>query len=392
MARQKKDIRTNRRADRGGQCYVAFIENPGSWYATPYFEEPQAIAWAKRNRSRLLAASSAKLKTYLGSFFDSGADWATRCEARGQHIGAGYLATRRSILNKWILPLWGEEEPAKLTARRVEDDLIPLPLAGATKNKIASTLSIILADLAAQGVIDRNPMASMARFSRAPVTPRVVLSREDLARAYPVTHGELIQVWGSAMWGALFCLFNDTGIRPGEARALRWSDWWPEDRFLPIRHGIEAGTKATIKGLKTEHEGIVARPAFVSKRTKQELEIWHAETKWGGPNDFIFTASGAAPVDSASIVKAFRRGLKNAKIEGDTWTPYNLRHSFGTYALEAIDDDGIFKLMGHTNIATNSVYRHPDDLTLLRNGIALRDQLDAMREPKITEFRKKTEA
>lgn len=390
MGRPKADIKTKRRADRHGAVYVQFREAPRDWFATPCYSVQAAIVWADKNKPKLLADHSARLSAYLEGFFDAGGEWARRCEARGRHIGDGYLANRRSILEAHVRPMWGDLVPGSITARQVEDDLIPLKLAGATKNKIASTLSIVLADLAARGLIDRNPLAEMAQFSRAPMTPRVALSRDDLARIYPATHGALIRVWGSAMWASLMCLFNDTGLRPGEARALRWADWWPEERFLPIRHAIEATTVATVKGLKTEREGVAARPAFVSVRTKQELELWRAESRHGEPGDFIFSLDGKTPITGAGIVKAFRRGLKEAKVEGDTWTPYNLRHSFGTYSLEALDDAGLFTLMGHTNMATSSVYRHPDDLTLLRNAVELRDKLDAMREPKVIKIRRES--
>jgi integrase len=63
------------------------------------------------------------------------------------------------------------------------------------------------------------------------------------------------------------------------------------------------------------------------------------------------------------------------------WTPYHLRHTFGTYQLETLEDEDLFRLMGHTNLATSRIYRHPDDLTLLRSALAIRDKLDASREP-----------
>lgn len=70
-----------------------------------------------------------------------------------------------------------------------------------------------------------------------------------------------------------------------------------------------------------------------------------------------------------------------------TGRPYWLRHSFGTYQLENLNDEGLFSLMGHTNIVTASIYRHPDDLTLLRSSLAIRDKLDKSREGKVLEIK-----
>lgn len=79
------------------------------------------------------------------------------------------------------------------------------------------------------------------------------------------------------------------------------------------------------------------------------------------PDDFVFTLSGAAPVSGMGVISAFRRGLKAAGYAGEPWTPYWLRHSFGTYHLADLDDSELLMLMGHTNIVTNATYRHPDD-------------------------------
>lgn len=51
---------------------------------------------------------------------------------------------------------------------------------------------------------------------------------------YPTGHVALVKVWGSSMRAALMLLFNDTGLRPGEVRALRWAELFPEERFFPI--------------------------------------------------------------------------------------------------------------------------------------------------------------
>lgn len=204
---------------------------------------------------------------------------------------------------------------------------------------------------------------------------------------YPAGHVALVKIWGSSMWAAMMLLFNDTGLRPGEVRALRWAEWFPEERFFPIRHDIEAGTCDTVKGLKTEEAGVTAKPAFVSIRTGQELEIWRAESKHSEPNDFIFSEDGSHPLSNEGIVKAFRRGIKGLGIDAENWTPYWLRHSFGTYQLENLNDEELFALMGRTNIVTASIYRYPDDLTLLRSSLAIRDKLDKGREGKIFEFK-----
>ena len=71
------------------------------------------------------------------------------------------------------------------------------------------------------------------------------------------------------MWACMMLVFNDTGSRPGEVRALTWGDIDTVRRFIPSRKGIEAGAADTIKGTKT---GAV-KAGFLAPRTIQELDI-----------------------------------------------------------------------------------------------------------------------
>jgi site-specific recombinase XerD len=94
----------------------------------------------------------------------------------------------------------------------------------------------------------------------------------------------------------------------------------------------------------------------------------------------VFTANGKAPVTNASIIKAFRRGLIAAGIENKDWTPYWLRHTFGTYALETLDEAEISALMGAGVTVLRNHYLHPDNETLYRSAVDVQRKLDKARE------------
>ncbi len=385
MGRPPKDIRT-RRDTRSGRYLICYIEAPDKWHQTPEDEQTSAIQWARRNRAALLSAqtSSVTLDSLVRGIFLSGSDWRKRMESKGHSYTEAYMQVRDGHLRNYILPLFGREDPRTLSRRYVDDALLAAsrsgtygkPLAPATMHKIVHTLNIILEELVDQGIIARNPCEGMAPYSKAPVKPRGAIPQKALAALFPPGHGQLVQVWGSGMWAACMCLLNDTGIRPGELRALKWREIDDHERFIAVRHGVQSKTEATIKGTKT---GIV-RAAFISVRTAQELAIWRAESRHNAPDDFVFTLSGAAPVSGMGVISAFRRGLKAAGYAGEPWTPYWLRHSFGTYHLADLDDSELLMLMGHTNIVTNATYRHPDDDIVRKRALPVRDKLDKARE------------
>jgi integrase len=178
------------------------------------------------------------------------------------------------------------------------------------------------------------------------------------------------------MWAAMMLVFNDTGSRPGEVRALTWADIDIRKRFIPIRKGIESGTSGTVKETKTG----AAKAGFLSVRTIQELDVWRVESRHGQNSDYVFTLDGEAPVTNEAVIKAFRRGLARAEIDQPKWTPYRLRHSFGTYQMENLSDAEISLLMGNGVVVLRQRYQRPDDETLYRQTRAIQEKLDQARE------------
>jgi len=393
MARPPKDIRHKTEA-RTGRIMIGFIEEPGRWHLSPETDLAKAVAWAKRNRGNLLAAAAPgmTLAPLIRGMFEPDSDWRRRQAEKGRVVIDKTYDNRDGHVRNYILPLFGQDDPRELTRRYIDDKLLEaargeLPPgdrpekgkaahgkapAPATMAKIAKTLGICLEDLVDRGIIKANPMAGMIPYSRSVQHPREDVPLEALDALYPASHGAMMRIWGGTMWVACMCTLHDTGMRPGELRALLWGqiDW--ERRGLVIRKGIESGTKATRKGTKT---GIV-RAAFLSDRTLQELRIWRAETRFAQDSDFIFTLDGAAPVTGEGVIKAFRAGVRAAGLGHPEWTPYWLRHSFITHNLDVLTDREIETLAGHTSAVTNAIYRHPSDEAVLNRAKPIQDKLE----------------
>jgi integrase len=332
-----------------GIIEVHLEESPGHWIATPERDRTKAIAWAKRNRERLLNREAHDMAFYCRGLFDRESSWVRRMEKKGRHYTEKYLMNRRGYVDNYIVPAFGRSSPKDINRREIDNWLLDLKktngreLAGETKNKIMYTLSIIFEELLDTGIVEVNPVIGIRPYDKTPVKPRGTIDRESLDKLYPASRGEMMRVWGSSMWAAMMLVFNDTGSRSGEVRALTWADINIQKKFIPIRKGIESGTVDTVKGTKTG----AAKAGFLTLRTVQELDIWRSESRFSADDDFIFTASGKAPVTNESVIKAFHRGLAAAGITGKSWTPY------------ALMGNGVTVLRRH--------YLHPDDTTLCIN-------------------------
>jgi integrase len=302
--------------------------------------------------------------------------------AKGHHYSNKYLVTRRGHLENYIIPAFGNQKPAGIKRRDIDNWILDLnrpdgrKLAGATKNKILYTMSIIFEELIDLEVMENNPIRGIKAYNKAPLYPRGVIDREALVKLFPDSHQGLLEIWGSVMWASMMLILHETGSRPGEVRALVWADLNAERRFIPIRKGIEAGSSNTVKSTKS---GIV-RIGFITARTVEELETWRQNSAHAGEEDFIFTLDGIKPLSASAVIRTFRRGLGRAGITGKPWTPYWLRHSFGTYHMEHLNQAELMKLMGHNTAVTTRLYQHPDNETLYQAAEHIKAKLDRVRE------------
>jgi len=396
MARPRNSdgIRARKRA-RDGIQVIHLEEYPGHWIVTPEYDRKKAIAWAKRNRDRLVDRKDTRtIAEYCKDFYAKNSLWVHRQMEKGRSYGDLHLKNRQAYLDNYFAKDFGHLFPNNIDhpefRREFDNWLLDLTsytgngkrLSRATKNKIIYSVNDFIEELLDLKRMAINPLIGLKKYSKDPENPRGVIDRESLAKLFPPHHGDLVKIWGSPMWACLMLLLYDTGARPGEARALTWKDIDTKKRFVPFRKGVEAGTVDTIKGTKT---GVV-KAGFLNARTVQELDIWKKETRRDADSDFVFIVKGDKPVTNEAVTKAFRRGLaqieeKNEGWEANPeWTPYWLRHSFGTYQMENLSEEEIAACMGNGVAVLQRHYQHPDDETLFKHNEKIQKKLDKARK------------
>lgn len=375
MGRPPSEIRA-RTNNATGRQQVAFLERPGHWYHCPETDRAKAIQWARRNRDRLLGdpARRLKLEDLARDFYAPDGVWRRRLAEKGQLMSDRHLANQAAMLVRYILPAFGTRDPRELLGREIDDEIFALrrsngrPLASATKYKIVRAFSVLLEDLVGRGILERNPLAGVRPFSKRPQQPRGAIPRDVLQRLFPLGHGPLLRVWGKTMWSAMALLFRDTGMRPGEARALRWADIYPTEGAVVVRRAVKSNGE--LGGTKT---GVV-RAGDLSAAALAELALWREESRCGGDEDLVFHTDGKA-ISSAGFREAMRAALKRIGCEGTPYTPYWIRHSFVTYALAALDAREVALLAGHSETIAQAVYSHPDDRVVIQQSLKARRKL-----------------
>jgi len=258
----------------------------------------------------------------------------------------------------------------ELTAKRIDHGLQGLFLVRDKREAswmLKNTILIILDDIFVAAMRDRligeNHAKQVMRFAVDLTRQRGAIPKTEMAILFPKNHDELLQIWRRQIFIVAFLVIKDTGLRPGELRALQWGDWYPDDRFFPITKAIESGKRDKIKETKT---GSV-KPAVVTKQTVREIENLRSEVEDTSPTQFIF-ANHRLPFSIDRIIYNFRAGVRRAGLHHPEYTPYWLRHTFNTRALDDFSDETVRLMMGHKTEAMTRHYRDPDIESLKREA------------------------
>lgn len=159
----------------------------------------------------------------------------------------------------------------------------------------------------------------------------------------------------SARDATLFSVLAYSGLRPGEALALRWGD--VRDRTLLVERAISLGVE---KDTKTSAHRTVRLLAPLAT----DLREWRMRCGRPPAATLIFPSAKDGPWTDAAYRswrrRAFRRALTAAGIEYAR--PYDLRHSFASLLLhEGASVIKVARQLGHDARLTLSTYGHVMD-------------------------------
>lgn len=162
-------------------------------------------------------------------------------------------------------------------------------------------------------------------------------------------------------------LIASTGLRRGEALALRWNAVDLDAGMLRVAATINRiGGRLVITEPKTERSRRVVplSPAMVDllrrHRTAQMRERVRAVNQWQD-SGLVFTTELGGPVDPRNLLRVIEAAAKQAKLSGVG--VHTLRHSAASMLLESgVHIKTAADLLGHSSVAiTGDLYMHASD-------------------------------
>ncbi|MGA2377780.1 MAG: site-specific integrase [Spirochaetia bacterium] len=322
---------------------------------------------------------------HAGGFYALDGAYLKRQADKGKRLNAHWANSLQAMIDKYVIPRWGETRLDSFNAVEVENWLVDLPLSSQTRRHLLyGCLRVPLREAARERIIALNPLELVeppVKESRK----RDILSMDELRLLFPSTWEALVAVWGQPKYAALFMTMATTGIREGEIRVLQWRHVLPNG-WLTIERAVKIdGTIGALK--KRERSGeprVVALPA----RTQSALVQWRAATPFKGRDDLVFCGDGADHVlNRRTFQDVFARALdgehrgdvsKLARVaKGERYlTPHSLRHTYNTMMRRSIPADALLALMGHRDSRMSEHYDHPEIADRIKALEGVRNQIE----------------
>jgi integrase len=210
-----------------------------------------------------------------------------------------------------------------------------------------------MAEAEARELIEFNPIGRIKRIGTG-YTPRDAFTAADLALLFPSERHKQLAIWGGAVWLSFFRTLATTGLRSGEARALRWGDVLWDRAALVVVRAVKADN--SIGSTKTGDGRVV----LLLGQTLETLSWWRDQSPTTDPEHYVFL-DDRRPIRRDQIRAHLLPAMAAAelKVEGRRLSAHSFRHGFNTMLARAVDAATLRAMTGHRTQAMTDHYDHP---------------------------------
>ena len=350
-----------RRLGQQGRVFYAAIRTPDGRHLTRRL----GLEWTKRSQPPADHLTRAQAELRLQEMLAGRNPSVTLEPAIGYEVTFGMAARewmryvehdrkrRRSTINDYrreldtrLIPAIGEDTPlSEITTKDIEmfrERLVAeAVLSPRTINKRLAQLHAIFKR--AQKAFDL-PINPVAGAERQPVE-----RTGEFSALEPPEVELLVENAVTEEDGAIFTIAAFTGLRLGELRALRWGDVDWVRRLVHVRRSYTAGEEGPPKSGKVRSVPLVDQAGRALDRLSQR-------EYWTGDDDLVFGNPVGEHIDESALRRRFYRALDEAGLPRIRF--HDLRHTFGTIAVQAFPLTDVKAFMGHADIQTTMIYIH----------------------------------
>lgn len=252
----------------------------------------------------------------------------------------------RNTVNAMLRPAFGESTPMEdvttvdvdaFRERLVRDG----KLSPRTINKSLVLLHGVFKRAQRQHGLARNPVAAAERQPERRSGDFTVLDPGEVAL--------LASCASNAQDAALFTVAAFTGLRLGELLALRWVDVDFAKRIVHVRRSYVLGREDSPKSHRVRSVPLIDQAAIALDRLSRRESFTDSD-------DRVFVNHVGDVLGQDLLRRRFTKALGRAELP--PMRMHDLRHSFGTLAVQAFPLSDVKAYMGHANIETTMIYVH----------------------------------
>ena len=303
-------------------------------------------------RDRDMGAYVEPSKTPLDDFLDQWLESAVKPRVRERT-----LQSYREVLRLYVRPELGRQPMASITPLGIQT------LYGALLERGLSPRTVRYAHSVLRNALEQAVKWQMLHQNPAQHVDLPRQKREEMRSLSPDEARQFLEACVVNRYGILFELLLTTGLRPGEALGLKWSDIdWDSGRLRVQRVLLPTGgfeEPKTARARRTLPLPSSTVQSLRDHRRNQAEERLEAGAQWQD-NDLIFAAEGGKPVNHINLVRRhFKPLLKDAGLS-ERFRLYDLRHTCATLLLSAGENPKIVsERLGHASITlTLDTYSH----------------------------------
>jgi integrase len=312
-------------------------------------------------RDRIKAAAPVKdSPRRLADWIEHWSDTALEASPRKESTKALYRTLARKHLSP--APL-GATPLDKLRKTHIDGLVVALRQRGLSESTVRQVYTVLraaLEDAMLDALIARNPCI---------LVKRPAVRRSEAKHLDANTVAAVLKAAEGLRYRPVLVLIAATGLRRGEALALRWEHINLNDGTLKVAATLSRvgdGLVITEPKSPRSRRTVPLSPAIVSllkaQRAAQAAERLHAGNQWTD-SGLVFTTELGGPVDPRNLLRAMEIAAEKAGVE--KVGVHTLRHSAAVAWLEAgVHIKAVADLLGHSSISiTGDIYGHTSDAT-----------------------------
>jgi integrase len=257
------------------------------------------------------------------------------------------------VVTGCLLPEFGADTPLeRITTERLEEWRARLLADGRLSRRTVQKMMI-----AVHGVLKRAKRRGWVAGNAAENVERVAVKRSgDFNVLTPVEVAATARAAENAFHAAIVTVAAFTGLRLGELRALRWRDIDFAKQTVHVRSSFTLGQIGPPKSGKVRSVPLIDQAA-------RPLDGLSQREHFTDPDDLVFCSETGGHFDEGAVRDAFYAALAAAgfgdrRTKPDPIVFHDLRHTFGTLAVEAWGLHDVQHYMGHSDIQTTMIYVH----------------------------------